>query len=111
MSKLSAISASCTRTAAEYHAEALRWYRRAAEQGNYSVHNNLGCMYECGHGVQQHDDVKVLEMYRKAAKLGYAGAKSTVLFLDIKLCKQKDRSKVQLLRREVRRLGHCRDSR
>jgi TPR repeat protein len=32
---------------------ALKWYRRAAEQGNGSAQNNLGLMYERGRGVRQ----------------------------------------------------------
>ena len=35
------------------YAEAVRWYRRAAKQGNASAQNNLGLMYEGGNGVAQ----------------------------------------------------------
>ena len=32
-------------------AEAVRWYRMAAEQGDASAQNNLGVMYDTGEGV------------------------------------------------------------
>ena len=34
-------------------AEAVRWYRLGAEQGNVSAQNNLGVMYVNGKGVPQ----------------------------------------------------------
>ncbi len=48
--------ASCTaRAEAVPHddAEAVRWYRRAAEQGHAGVQFNLGLMYRKGRGVRQ----------------------------------------------------------
>ncbi len=35
------------------YAEAVRWYGRAAEQGNTSAQFNLGLMYGKGQGVPQ----------------------------------------------------------
>ena len=35
------------------YAEALRWYRKAAEQGYAKAQYNLGLMYANGHGVHQ----------------------------------------------------------
>ena len=35
------------------YAEAVRWYRRSAEQGTARVQFNLGLMYESGNGVAQ----------------------------------------------------------
>lgn len=35
------------------YAEAVKWYRRAAEQGYAGAQNNLGFMYGNGHGVPQ----------------------------------------------------------
>ena len=32
-------------------AEAAKWYRRAADQGDYRAQANLGAMYESGHGM------------------------------------------------------------
>ena len=39
------------------YAEAAKWSRKAAEQGNAMAQSNLGLMYENGHGVPQ-DDVQ-----------------------------------------------------
>jgi hypothetical protein len=33
--------------------EALRWYRKAADQGNAIAQYNIGAMYASGHGVPQ----------------------------------------------------------
>jgi uncharacterized protein len=35
------------------YAEALKWYRKAAEQGDAIAQNNLGVMYENGKGIPQ----------------------------------------------------------
>ena len=35
------------------YAEALRWYRKAAEQGDVQAQYNLGLMYYNGQGVRQ----------------------------------------------------------
>jgi hypothetical protein len=35
------------------YAEAARWYRKAADQGNADAQNNLGVMYGNGQGVPQ----------------------------------------------------------
>jgi TPR repeat protein len=39
----------------EDDAEAVRWYRMAAEQGDADAHFNLGLKYEEGEGVVQND--------------------------------------------------------
>ena len=36
-------------------AEAVRWYRLAAEQGHAEAQANLGWMYDAGRGVPQDD--------------------------------------------------------
>ena len=46
----------CTTTARacrENNAEAVIWYRKAAEQGHASAQGNLGVMYNTGQGVPQ----------------------------------------------------------
>jgi TPR repeat protein len=48
---------------------ALRWYRRAAEQGYAAAQNNLGAMYENGLGVAR-DDPEAAKWYRRAAVQG-----------------------------------------
>src|SRR5438067_12457513 len=49
--------------------EAIRWYRRAADQGHAGALNNLGAMYAHGWGVPQ-DAAKAATWYREAAELG-----------------------------------------
>ena len=57
----------------EDDAEAVRWYRQAAEQGLASAQNNLGAMYAFGAGVLE-DDVEAVRWYRLAAEQGHAEA-------------------------------------
>jgi len=56
-------------------AEAVKWFRKAAEQDYASAQNQLGMMYEQGRGVPR-DYVKATEWYRKAAERGYGGAQN-----------------------------------
>lgn len=51
------------------YAEAVKWYRKAAEQGNADAQNKLGFMYDNGYGVSE-DKAKAVEWYRKAAEQG-----------------------------------------
>ena len=55
------------------HAEAVRWYRRAAEQGLAEAQYNLGVMYAKGEGVPQ-DHAEAMRWYRRAAEQGDASA-------------------------------------
>jgi hypothetical protein len=56
--------------------EALKWFRRSADQGNPDAQNSLGQMYEDGEGITQNYAVAA-KWYRKAAEhvpdLGGAG--------------------------------------
>ena len=54
-------------------AEAVRWYRKAAERGYIVAQNNLGVAYSEGQGVRQ-DYPEALRWYRKAAEQGFAAA-------------------------------------
>ena len=54
-------------------AEAVRWYRLAAAQGNALAQNNLGLMYDDGRGVPE-DDAEAVRWYRLAAAQGNASA-------------------------------------
>ena len=54
-------------------AEAVKWFRLAAEQGDAQAQNNLGFMYAEGQGVPQ-DDAEAVKWYRLAAKQGDARA-------------------------------------
>ena len=53
--------------------EAVKWYRKAAEQGHANVQLYLGTMYENGEGVDQ-DFKEAVKWYRKAAEQGHAEA-------------------------------------
>ena len=53
------------------YAEAVRWYRRAAEQGDAEGQSNLGNMYRIGWGVSQ-DYAEAFRWYRRAAEQGEA---------------------------------------
>ena len=58
-------------------AEAIQWYRLAAEQGDASAQFNLGLMYDNGRGVPQ-DDAEAIQWYRLAAEQGYASAQNNL---------------------------------
>ena len=55
------------------YAEALRWFRKATEQGDADAQFNLGVMYDNGQGVRQ-DDAEAFRWFRKAAEQGHAEA-------------------------------------
>ena len=50
-------------------AEAVKWYRKAAEQGSASAQYNLGLLYGAGQGVPQ-DYAEAVKWYRKPAEQG-----------------------------------------
>jgi len=58
--------------AGEY-AEAVKWYRLAAEQGYATAQYNLGVMYANGEGVPE-NDAEAVKWYRLAAEQGDAKA-------------------------------------
>ena len=53
--------------------EAMKWYRKAAEQNYALAQNSLGVCYEQGEGVQK-DPVEAVKWYRKAAEQNLAPA-------------------------------------
>ena len=55
------------------YAEAVKWYRLAAEQSYASAQSNLGFMYKNGQGVPQ-DYAEAVKWYRLAAEQGVAAA-------------------------------------
>ena len=55
------------------YAEALRWYREAAEKGEAHAEYALGYMFSSGQGVRR-DDAEACRWYRKAADKGAVGA-------------------------------------
>ena len=59
------------------YAEAVKWYRKAAEQGLDWGQNNLGYMYRYGYGVTK-DYEEAVKWYRKAAEQGLAMGQSNL---------------------------------
>jgi TPR repeat protein len=59
------------------HAEALRWYHKAAAQDHARAQNNIGWMYRNGWGVAQ-DYAEALRWYRKAAEQNNASAQCNI---------------------------------
>ena len=51
---------------------ALKWLRKAADQGNPEAQDNVGWMYETGHGVAQDTDVGQ-HWFLRSANQGYEG--------------------------------------
>ena len=64
----------------EDNAEAVKWYRLAAEQGLAEAQNNLGHMYAKGEGVPR-DARKAVQQYRLAAEQGLADAQNNLGFM------------------------------
>ena len=55
------------------HAEAAKWYKRAAERGHAPAQNSVARLYETGMGVPR-DEVEALMWYSLAAESGHAVA-------------------------------------
>ena len=64
-------------------AEAVKWYRKAAEQGYADAQYNLGNMYDKGRGVPE-DKAEALKWWRKAAEQGHEDANEWLEFLEAK---------------------------
>lgn len=59
------------------YAEAMRWYRKAADQGNAKAKHDVGVLYLKGYGVPQ-DYVEAMRWFRKAADQGEASAQYAI---------------------------------
>ena len=59
------------------YAQAVKWYRLAADKGDATAQSILGFMYDNGEGVPQ-DDTEAVKWYRLAADQGDAGAQSNL---------------------------------
>jgi TPR repeat protein len=59
------------------YAKALRWYRKAADQGDAKAQGGLGTMYAKGRGAPR-DYAEALRWYRKAADQGDATAQGNL---------------------------------
>jgi TPR repeat protein len=66
---------------AQDDAEAVRWYRLAADQGDAKAQYNIGGCYSKGTGVVQ-DDAEALRWFRLAADQGLAEAQTLVEWLE-----------------------------
>lgn len=60
-------------TGPKAYAQAMKWYRQAADKGNVAAMNSIGGMYEHGEGVAR-DDRQAADWYQRAADKGYAAA-------------------------------------
>ena len=56
---------------AKQYADAVSWYRKAADLGHAGAQNNLGVCYDRGEGVAA-DEIEAVKWYRKAAEQGDA---------------------------------------
>ena len=61
----------------EDNAEAVKWYRLAAEQGHVEAQHDLGVMYKRGEGVPQ-DYTEAAKWYRLAAEQGHVTAQANL---------------------------------
>lgn len=59
------------------YAEAIKWFRKAAKQGDAGAKYNLGVAYGAGVGVPQ-DYAEAVKWYRKAAEQGDAKAQNNL---------------------------------
>ena len=73
----------CGKGVSQDYREAVKWYEKAAEQGDASAQCNLGTVYNLGQGVSQ-DYKKAVKWFRKAAEQenAMAQAKLGVMFED-----------------------------
>jgi TPR repeat protein len=67
------------------YAEAVHWFRRAADQGFAVAQYNLGILYANGDGVLK-DDTEAVKWYRKAAEQGLAQAQSNLGSMYVAAC-------------------------
>ena len=65
---------------AKDYAEAVKWFHKAAEQGNASAQCYLGFMYEKGYGVSK-DYSEALKWFRKAVEQGNAQGQSNLGYM------------------------------
>ena len=55
----------------------MRWYRKAADQGDAIAQNSVGSLYQNGFGVTQSYE-EAMRWYRMAADQGYAPAQINI---------------------------------
>ena len=59
------------------YTEAMRWFRKAADQGNADAPLKIGVLYGNGWGVAE-DDAEAMRWFRKAADQGNTGAQVSI---------------------------------
>lgn len=59
------------------YSQAVKWYKKAADQGGYEAQELLGFLYALGQGVPQ-DYKQAVKWFQKAAKQGYKHAQFTL---------------------------------
>ena len=59
------------------YSEAVRWYRKAAQQGDDDSQYNLGNMYFRGEGVEQ-DPAEAVKWFKMAAQNGNESAQNAL---------------------------------
>ena len=78
--------------------EAVKWFRKAAEQGYAPAQHKLGFMYEYGKGVRQQDQ-EAIKWFRKAAEQGYTPAQVDLGLMYCKGVPQHDQEAVKWYRK------------
>ena len=68
------------RGVAQDEVQAVRWYRRAAEQHLAAAQRNLGLAYAEGRGVVQ-NDTEAVRWFRRAARQGLTAAQNNLAFM------------------------------
>ncbi len=63
---------------ARNYAQALKWYRTAAENGHAKAQYQMGYLHQHGPAMVDKDDSKAFEWYLKAAKQGHVSAQTKV---------------------------------
>ena len=63
------------------YSEAVKWYRKSADQGNATAQSNMGIMYQYGKGVPESKS-EALKWYRKAAAQGNEKAQNKLKELE-----------------------------
>ena len=72
---------------AENDAEAVKWFRKAADQGLAEAQNNLGLMYAKGEGVPE-NDVQAYKWWNLAAAQGNESAKENKAIVEKKMTRE-----------------------
>jgi len=71
------VDAAAGRSVPQSDADAVRWFRAAAERGYAPAENDLGFLYAEGRGVAR-DDAEAVRWYKRAADRGYAPAQTSL---------------------------------